>query len=230
MIDLIKYTVLFVLVFIILELGPHHNMQLAHIIIASLAVLMLMFAEKDCNSESFSELPLKPAEQVVQESSVTSEPQLPLKSAEQVLQEASSSGNVEIGTTTIASENIAMSNGTTAMTSGNVEVPVETTTNQVTMTDVQNLIDKKLRQINNTYLDQPEYQTKDSDYYTNKGDLIDRSWENQYTLLDTKYWKPYISPPPLCIGRKEPCDSCPTINHMPYLELKDFDKSRRVFT
>lgn len=221
MIDLIKNTMLFLIVFITLELGPHKRMPLLHVIIAALAVLLLTIVETQCNSEGFSELPLKPAEEVIRDSATTSESQLPLKPAEQVLKE---SVEANLNSQTQEVSNVAV------QANLNSQIQTVDSSSQITMVDVQNLIDRKIRQISNSYLNQPEYQTKDSDYYTNTGDLVDRSWDNQYTLLDTKYWKPYVPPPPLCIGRNEPCDSCPTINHMPYLELKNFDNSRKVFT
>lgn len=78
------------------------------------------------------------------------------------------------------------------------------------------------------FLEKPEYAQKNPLYYTNKGDLIDRSWENQFTVLDTKHWRPYVSPPPLCVGTNEACQACPTVMHSPYLELKNFDHARKV--
>ena len=78
------------------------------------------------------------------------------------------------------------------------------------------------------FLESPDYKKMDPLYYTNKGELIDRSWENQFSVLDTKHWRPYVAPPPVCIGKDKPCDACPTVMHTPYLELKHFDASRKI--
>ena len=75
---------------------------------------------------------------------------------------------------------------------------------------------------------QPEYKGKDEMYYANKGDLINREWTSKYTILDTKHWKPYIAPPPVCLGKDQACDVCPTVMHQPYLDLSEFSKTKAI--
>jgi len=94
--------------------------------------------------------------------------------------------------------------------------------------EVSDIVNSALVKKRNDWLDKPEYKEKDPLYYTSKGELIDNSWDNQYVILDTKHWKPYITPPPICAGKDDPCDTCPTIMHMPYLELRNFDKASQI--
>jgi hypothetical protein len=72
------------------------------------------------------------------------------------------------------------------------------------------------------FLDEKTYVDKDPLYYANTGDLVDRSWKQMYTILDTKHWKPYTKPPPVCLDRDTPCKPCPVIMHTPYLDLSQF--------
>lgn len=72
------------------------------------------------------------------------------------------------------------------------------------------------------FLSSNNYGGKDPLYYANSGDLIDRSWKDKYVILDTKHWKPYISPPPICLDRDKPCDACPVTMFTPYLDLSQF--------
>ena len=73
------------------------------------------------------------------------------------------------------------------------------------------------------FLDKLDYQGHDPLYYINKGDLIDCSWDNQYSLVDSKHWKPYTPPPPVCV-KQDTCEPSSTSLFMPYLELRHFDK------
>lgn len=72
------------------------------------------------------------------------------------------------------------------------------------------------------FLNEKTYVDKDPLYYANTGDLVDRSWKQMYTILDTKHWKPYTKPPPVCLDRDTPCKPCPVIMHTPYLDLSQF--------
>jgi len=98
----------------------------------------------------------------------------------------------------------------------------------ITKKDAVDIIKSLVTSKKSSYLENEDYKRYDPDYYTNKGDLIDRSWENQFVILDTKHWKPYQIPPPVCLGKDDSCVPCPTIMHTPYLELKQFDKSRKI--
>eukprot|EP00952_Eustigmatos_sp_NYUAD-ZCMA_P001007 4312-Eustigmatos_ZCMA.PRE.1 len=61
-------------------------------------------------------------------------------------------------------------------------------------------------------------------YYTKKGDLIDKTWTKGYTVLDTKHWKPYVAPPPVCLDREKPCKACPqSSNTGGYMDLADLE-------
>lgn len=76
------------------------------------------------------------------------------------------------------------------------------------------------------FLTSRKYEEKDPLYYANTGDLVDRSWKQMYTILDTKHWKPYTQPPPVCLDRETPCKPCPVVTHTPYLDLSQFDKTQ----
>lgn len=87
---------------------------------------------------------------------------------------------------------------------------------------------KKIHQTNDKYdflLSSQDYADKDQLYYVNKGDLIDKEWKDKFTILDTKHWKPYNDPPPVCLDKNEPCAPCPVIMHSPYLDLSQFRKT-----
>ena len=88
----------------------------------------------------------------------------------------------------------------------------------------------KLHNSNDRYdfLSTAEYGEKDPLYYANTGDLIDRSWREKYTILDTKHWKPYTAPPPVCLDRESPCPPCPVVMHTPYLDLSLFHKTKAI--
>ena len=111
---------------------------------------------------------------------------------------------------------------------GNIVVDTTTTTKEdyITKKDAVDIIKHLVS--SKSYLENEDYRGNDPAFYTNKGDLIDRSWENQFVVLDTKYWKPCVAPPPACLGKDDSCVPCPTIMHTPYLELKQFDKSRKI--
>lgn len=70
-----------------------------------------------------------------------------------------------------------------------------------------------------------DYADKDQSYYVNKGDLIDKEWKDKFTILDTKHWKPYTDPPPVCLDKSEPCAPCPVVMHSPYLDLSQFRRT-----
>lgn len=76
-----------------------------------------------------------------------------------------------------------------------------------------------------------DYQGKDITYYMNKGDLIDKSWDNPFAILDTKYWKPYNQPPPVCSGGgNASCEPCGVASFTPYLDVTSFDAKRKIMT
>lgn len=75
---------------------------------------------------------------------------------------------------------------------------------------------------------QAEYKAKDDLYYVNKGDLIDKQWQSKYVILDTKNWKVYEPPPPVCLDRKKPCNVCPVSVHSDYLDLSDFPNTEAI--
>ena len=74
------------------------------------------------------------------------------------------------------------------------------------------------------FLNKLEYQQKDPQYYISSGDLINNSWDNAYSLVDSKHWKPYVSPAPVCVGNDSPCTPCNSGTYMPFLELHNFNK------
>lgn len=76
--------------------------------------------------------------------------------------------------------------------------------------------------------EKPEYQKKDLLYFVNKGDLVDREWTQFYTVLDTKHWKPYVSPPPVCLDRQDPCSVCPIVAQNSYLDLSEVKKTNVI--
>jgi cell division septation protein DedD len=55
--------------------------------------------------------------------------------------------------------------------------------------DVRNIVKQLMKENNKGYLEQEEYKEKDPLYYMNTGELIDNSWENQYSVINTKFWK-----------------------------------------
>jgi len=74
------------------------------------------------------------------------------------------------------------------------------------------------------YLNNLEYREKDPSYYISPGDLIDNSWDNSYSLVDSRHWKPYTSIPPVCRNKDLPCVPCNSGQYLPYLELKNFNQ------
>jgi hypothetical protein len=74
------------------------------------------------------------------------------------------------------------------------------------------------------YLNNLEYREKDPSYYISPGDLIDNSWDNSYSLVDSRHWKPYTSIPPVCKNKDLPCVPCNSGQYLPYLELKNFNQ------
>jgi hypothetical protein len=97
----------------------------------------------------------------------------------------------------------------------------------VTTEEIRALVKEMVKESKHSYLEKEEYKEKDPLYYMNTGDLIDNSWDNQFTVLNTKYWKPYFydAKPPVCMGNNDNCQANPTTMHTPYLELKDFSKT-----
>jgi hypothetical protein len=93
--------------------------------------------------------------------------------------------------------------------------------------DVRNIVKQLMKENNKGYLEQDEYKEKDPLYYMNTGELIDNSWENQYSVINTKFWKPYFyeATPPVCMGNNDNCTANPTVMHTPYLELKNFNQT-----
>ena len=71
----------------------------------------------------------------------------------------------------------------------------------------------------------PAYAEKDLLYYTKKGDLVDKQWTSFYTVLDTKHWKPYVAPPPVCLDREKPCPVCPQVtNYQGFMDLAELSR------
>jgi len=96
----------------------------------------------------------------------------------------------------------------------------------VTTEEIRTMVKEIIKESSKSYLEKEEYKEKDPLYYMNTGDLIDNSWENQFSVLNTKYWKPYFydAKPPVCVGDNK-YNATPTVMHTPYLELKNFSET-----
>jgi hypothetical protein len=93
--------------------------------------------------------------------------------------------------------------------------------------DIDVLIKKGLVQ-KYDFLNNLAYQNENPLYYINSGDLVDNSFDNPYTLVDSKHWKPHRAKPPVCVNKDAPCEPCAINSHVPYLDVTKFNVKATV--
>lgn len=94
--------------------------------------------------------------------------------------------------------------------------------------DLDKLLEQRMQERYKGFITKPDYQGENPAYYASKGHMIDSSWDNEYTILNTKYWLPSYKSVPPCIGLDKPCEPCPVMHTTNNLQLSRFDGSRKI--